>query len=75
MSFKTRHGPYLATWVWASELAEHAEVRGHEVTWTINRYQFVEHFVDGQSQPATTRSVDDLGTYWGEISTLHAACL
>ena len=63
----------LQVWRWASELAEHGEVHGHEVTWTVNKYHFVEHFVDGQ--PITSVSVDALNTYWGEISALHKACL
>ena len=62
----------IHVWRWASELSEHGEVQGHEVTWSVSKYQFVEHFVDGQR--ITSRSVDDLGTYWGEISTLHEAC-
>ena len=63
----------LQVWRWASELAEHGEVQGHEVTWTVNKYHFVEHFVDGQ--PVTSVSVDDLNIYWGEISALHDASL
>ena len=62
----------LRVWRWASELAEQGEVRGREVTWTVNKYHFVEHSVDGQ--PVTSVSVDDLNTYWGEISALHDAC-
>ena len=63
----------LQVWRWASELAEHGEVQGHEVTWTVSKYHLVEHSVDGQ--PVTSVSVNDLNTYWGEISALHEACL
>ena len=63
----------LQTWVWASELAELAEVRHHAVTWTVNKYQFVEHSVDGQR--ITSRSVDDLGAFWDEITAIHDASL
>ena len=61
----------LQVWVWASELAEQGEVRGREVTWTVNKYHFVEHSVDGQR--ITSVSVDALDTYWGQISALHEA--
>ena len=63
----------LETWRWASELAEQGEVQGHDVTWTVNKYHFVEHSVDGQQ--ITSVSVDDLNTYWGQISALHDASL
>ena len=63
----------LQVWRWASELAEHGEVQGHEVTWTVNKYHFVEHFVAGQR--ITSKSVDDLGAFWGQISALHDASL
>ena len=63
----------LHVWRWASELAEHGEVKGHEVTWTVNKYHFVEHSVDGHL--VTSKSVDDLGAFWGKISALHDACL
>ena len=61
----------LQVWVWASELAEQGEVRGREVTWTVSRHHFVEHFVDGQR--ITSKSVDDLGPFWNQISALHDA--
>ena len=61
----------LQTWRWASELAEHGEVRGNHVEWTLTKSQRVVHFVNGEE--ATTRAVSDLGTYWAEISALHEA--
>ena len=63
----------LETWIWASELAEQGEVQGHEVTWSVSKYHLVQHFVDGQQ--ITSVSVDDLSTYWTQISALHDACL
>ena len=63
----------LQVWRWGSELAEHGEVQGHEVTWTVTPRHQVVHSLDGVS--TTSRPVGDLGTFWGEISALHAACL